>query len=49
MSMIKNEIPILEFDTAQTAVINPTHENLELKLPKWNEVSRSYYLVNGCG
>ena len=34
MSIIKNEIPILEFDTEQTAVINPTHEKLELKLPK---------------
>ena len=34
MSIIKNEIPILEFDTDRTAVINPTHENLELRLPK---------------
>ena len=34
MSMIKNEIPILEFDTDGTAVINPTHEKLDLKLPK---------------
>ncbi len=34
MSIIKNEIPILEFDTDQTAVIKPTHENLDLKLPK---------------
>ena len=34
MSIIKNEIPILEFDTEQIAVINPTHENLDLKLPK---------------
>ena len=34
MSIIKNEIPILEFDTEQTAVINPTHENIDLKLPK---------------
>ncbi len=34
MSMIKNEIPLLEFDTEQTAVINPTHEMLELKLPR---------------
>ena len=32
--MIKNEIPILEFDTEQTAVISPVHENLNLKLPK---------------
>ena len=34
MSIVKNEIPLLEFDTEQTAVINPTHENLDLKLPK---------------
>ena len=34
MSIIKNEIPILEFDTEQTAVINPTHEKIDLKLPK---------------
>jgi len=34
MSIIKNEIPILEFDSEQTAVLNPTHENFDLKLPK---------------
>ena len=34
MSIVKNEIPILEFDTEQTAVLNPTHENLGLELPK---------------
>ena len=34
MSIIKNEIPILEFDTDSIAVINPTHEKLDLKLPK---------------
>ena len=34
MSIIKNEIPILEFDTEQTAVLNPNHENLNLNLPK---------------
>ena len=33
MSIIKNEIPILEFDTDQTAVLEPTHEGLELHLP----------------
>lgn len=33
MSIFKNEIPILEFDTEQSAVINPTHENLDIKLP----------------
>lgn len=32
--IFKNEIPILEFDTDETAVIIPTHENLNLKLPK---------------
>ena len=34
MSIIKNEIPILEFDTAKTAVINPTHEDLNINLPE---------------
>lgn len=34
MSIIKNEIPILEFDTEQMAVISPVHENLNLALPK---------------
>ena len=34
MPIIKNEIPILEFDTEQTAVIDPTHEKIDLKLPK---------------
>lgn len=33
MSILKNEIPILEFDTDSTAVIMPRHENLDLKLP----------------
>ena len=32
--IIKNEIPILEFDTDKTAVIVPTHENLNIKLPR---------------
>ena len=32
--IVKNEIPILEFDTDETAVIMPTHENLNLNLPK---------------
>ena len=30
MSIIKNEIPILEFDSKQSAVINPTHEGLDI-------------------
>lgn len=34
MSIIKNEIPILEFDSEKTAVIDATHEELGLKLPK---------------
>lgn len=34
MSILKHEIPILEFDTEATAVINPNHEDLGLKLPK---------------
>ena len=34
MSIIKNEIPILEFDSEQTAVINPGHKDLGLKLPE---------------
>ena len=34
MAIIKNEIPILEFDTENTAVLNPTHEKLGLSLPK---------------
>lgn len=33
MAIIKNEIPILEFDTERTAVLNPTHEQLAIKLP----------------
>ncbi len=32
--IIKNEIPILEFDTDKLAVIMPTHANLNLKLPE---------------
>lgn len=34
MSIIKNEIPILEFDTDTEAVIMPTHEHFDLRLPK---------------
>lgn len=34
MSLIKNEIPILEFDTDTSAVIMPGHERLDLNLPK---------------
>lgn len=33
MSMIKNELPILEFDAEKTAVIDPDHERLTLSLP----------------
>ena len=34
MAIIKNEIPILEFDSEQAAVVNPAHEELGLNLPK---------------
>ena len=34
MAILRNEIPILEFDTEQTAVINPGHREIGLKLPK---------------
>lgn len=34
MSIIKNEIPILEFDSDEKAVIMPGHEKLDIKLPK---------------
>lgn len=34
MCIIKNEIPILEFDTEQDAVISPTHDRLGLQLPE---------------
>ena len=30
MSVIKNEITILEFDSEQSAVINSTHEGLDI-------------------
>lgn len=32
--ILKNEIPILEFDTDHSAVIMPTHEKLDLNLPR---------------
>ncbi len=31
--IIKNDIPILEFDTDKGAIIAPTHEKLDMKLP----------------
>ena len=34
MAIVKHEIPILEFDSEQTAVLNPTHERLDLRLPR---------------
>lgn len=34
MALIKNEIPILEFDSNEKAVIMPGHERFEMKLPK---------------
>ena len=32
MGIIKHEIPILEFDTEKTAVINPTHDRPEASI-----------------
>lgn len=34
MAIIKNEIPLLEFDPQQRAVINPADEEIDLQLPK---------------
>lgn len=34
MGIIRNEIPILEFDPDIEAVLNPTHEGLDVKLPE---------------
>ena len=34
MSLIKNEFPILEYDTDERAVIMPDHDELEIHLPK---------------
>lgn len=34
MSIIKNEIPILEYDSEPSAVISPTHERLGIALPE---------------
>lgn len=34
MSIIKNEIPILEYDSCKTAVFNPDHEGISVKLPE---------------
>ncbi|MGX7416512.1 hypothetical protein [Aerococcus christensenii] len=31
--MIENELPILEYDSDQTAVIMPDHEKIPVKLP----------------
>ena len=33
MSIVKHEIPILEFDNDQEAVVSPTHEELDIQLP----------------
>lgn len=43
MAIIKNEIPILEFDTEQTAVLNPTHENSWFELTQ--EMCVLHFLV----
>lgn len=34
MVLIKNDIPILEYDSNQQAVIEPTHEGFSVKLPR---------------
>lgn len=34
MALFKNDIPILEYDDSHSAVIMPTHEHLDIKLPK---------------
>lgn len=34
MSITKNEIPILEYDTDPKAVIMPDHEHLAMELPE---------------
>ena len=34
MGVVKNEIPILEYDSEVTAVLMPEHENLGLRLPE---------------
>ncbi len=34
MSIIKNDIPILEYDSCQTAVLNPDHEDISIELPE---------------
>lgn len=53
MPLIKNEIPILEYDTAKDSVIMPTHEKLGVKLPKkaaflfLGEVVDKYAAANG--
>ena len=34
LSIIKNEIPILEYDATHEAVVSPDHEQLQLELPR---------------
>ena len=34
MTLIKNRLPILEYDSSSLEVIKPNHENLDIKLPK---------------
>ena len=34
MAIIKNEIPILEYDDSQLSVLMPNHDKLNLQLPK---------------
>ncbi|MBR6772290.1 MAG: nucleoside phosphorylase [Clostridia bacterium] len=52
--IFKNDIPILEFDTDKTSVIAPTHEKLDLKLPRkavfafLGEYVEEFAKRNGC-
>ena len=52
--IIKNEIPILEYDTEDASVIVPTHEELNLKLPEkavfafLGEYIEKFASQNGC-
>ena len=34
MTIIKNEIPILEYDTDPSGVIMPDHEHININFPK---------------
>lgn len=54
MSIMKNKIPILEFDTEYESVIMPNHEKLDLHLPRkavfafLGEHIHKYAQTHGC-